>query len=147
MSWGNQGKEESGRKGAVTRKAEARLLAEEETRASVKKSSTKAGKKEKPAGPGAIAAGGDISDGQQKGGEEEVEVLSFTATGIDNALRLFDVVTAKTDKASVGRQAAGIENHPEVGNQIYRNNNKLIINLFNQRRFKVIQLDIIVGCC
>ncbi|KIK19555.1 hypothetical protein PISMIDRAFT_107323, partial [Pisolithus microcarpus 441] len=35
------------------------------------------------------------------------------ATGIDNALDLLEVVTAKMDKASVGQQAAGIERHPE----------------------------------
>lgn len=39
---------------------------------------------------------------------------SFSATGIDNALDLLEVVNAKTDKASVGQQAAGIERHPEV---------------------------------
>jgi len=101
---------------AVARKAEvARLLAEEEASVSVKKPAPKAGKKkEKPAGPGAIAAGGEIGEEQKKGEREEVEeVPSFAATGIDNALELLDVVTAKTDKASVGQQAAGIEKHPE----------------------------------
>jgi hypothetical protein len=42
------------------------------------------------------------------------EVESFAATGIDNALDLLEVVTAKMDKASVGQQAAKIEQHPEV---------------------------------
>jgi len=42
------------------------------------------------------------------------EVESFSATGIDNALDLLEVVNAKTDKASVGQQAAVIERHPEV---------------------------------
>jgi hypothetical protein len=41
-------------------------------------------------------------------------VESYAATGIDNALDLLEVVTAKMDKASVGTQAAGIERHPEV---------------------------------
>lgn len=41
-------------------------------------------------------------------------VESFAATGIDNALDLLEVVTAKVDKASVGNQAAAIEKHPEV---------------------------------
>lgn len=45
---------------------------------------------------------------------EPQEVESFSATGIDNALDLLEVVNAKTDKASVGQQAAGIERHPEV---------------------------------
>jgi len=40
-------------------------------------------------------------------------VESYAATGIDNAIDLLDVVTAKMDKASVGQQAAGIEKHPE----------------------------------
>jgi len=81
------------------------------------KATSKAGSKSKPAGPGAIAADGD----SKKGTEEEkvdasppAEIESFAATGIDNALDLLDVVTAKMDKASIGQQAAGIERHPEV---------------------------------
>lgn len=46
--------------------------------------------------------------------EPPKEVDSYAATGIDNAIDLLDVVTAKMDKASVGQQAAGIERHPEV---------------------------------
>jgi hypothetical protein len=46
--------------------------------------------------------------------DEPKETESFSATGIDNALDLLEVVNAKTDKASVGQQAAGIEKHPEV---------------------------------
>ena len=42
------------------------------------------------------------------------EVESFAATGIDNAIDLLEVVTAKMDKASVGSQAANLERHPEV---------------------------------
>jgi hypothetical protein len=42
------------------------------------------------------------------------EIESYSATGLDNALDLLDVVTAKMDKASIGQQAAGIEKHPEV---------------------------------
>ncbi|KAF8602736.1 DUF1014-domain-containing protein [Ceratobasidium sp. AG-I] len=44
---------------------------------------------------------------------EEDLAQSFAATGIDDALDLLEVVNAKTDKASVGQQAAGIERHPE----------------------------------
>lgn len=47
-------------------------------------------------------------------GDEPKEIESYSATGIDNALDLLEVVNAKTDKASVGQQAAGIEKHPEV---------------------------------
>ncbi|KAG9121407.1 hypothetical protein FRC07_002660 [Ceratobasidium sp. 392] len=107
----------------AARKAEnARLLAEEEAAAPSKpKVAPKAGKGKakppppKPAGPGAIAAGGGLASVEtpkpEKGEEELVE--SFAATGIDNALDLLEVVNAKTDKASVGQQAAEIERHPE----------------------------------
>ncbi|KAF8589709.1 DUF1014-domain-containing protein, partial [Ramaria rubella] len=40
-------------------------------------------------------------------------VESFQATGIDDALELLTIVNAKSDKASVGQQAAGLERHPE----------------------------------
>jgi hypothetical protein len=99
------------------------LLAEEEAATRAKKATPKAGSKKaaKPAGPGAIAAGDAAvapaesaePSGKNGGGPEEIE--SFAATGIDNALDLIDVVTAKMDKASVGNQAAAtIEKHPEV---------------------------------
>lgn len=114
---------EDKRKADLARKAEnARLLAEEESGMKAKViTAPKAGQKKKaeavrPAGPGAIAAGGGLSavgggDSQGKGKETEPE--SFAATGIDNALELLEVVTAKMDKASVGQQAAGLERHPE----------------------------------
>ena len=115
---------EEKRKAELARKAEnARLLAEEEAAVPVKvkvapKAAKKGGKDVKPAGPGAIAAGGGLSEGSGKAKEIESppEVESYAATGIDNALDLLDVVTAKTDKASLGQQAAGIERHPEVCN-------------------------------
>jgi len=76
-----------------------------------------------PAGPGAIAAGGGLAgiavgaeaEENLKGKDVEVEkvVESFQATGIDDALELLEMVNAKTDKASVGTQAAGLERHPE----------------------------------
>ena len=104
----------------LARKAEtARLLAEEEATASSKKTSPNKGgnkkKDTKPAGPGALSAG-DVLDtvSPKETSEEAPEVESFSATGIDNALDLLEVVNAKTDKASVGQQAAGIERHPEV---------------------------------
>lgn len=117
---------EERRKAELARKAEnARLLAEEEANAPAKvkaapKAAKKAVKEPKPAGPGAIAAGGGLSGGaddpSSKAPEyrDSEEVESFAATGIDNALDLLEVVTAKMDKASVGQQAAGIERHPEV---------------------------------
>ncbi|KAF8810043.1 DUF1014-domain-containing protein [Phlegmacium glaucopus] len=108
---------EEKRKADLARKAEnARLLAEEEAAVSKPKAAPKkkATKDAKPAGPGAIAAGGGLSpEPTNPTGEEPAVVESYAATGIDNALDLLEVVTAKTDKASVGQQAAGIERHPE----------------------------------
>ncbi|KAH9977416.1 hypothetical protein BJV74DRAFT_155912 [Russula compacta] len=125
---------EEKRKAELARKAaNARLLAEEEAstpkkKASVPKASAKkapsAQAAAKPAGPGAIAADGGLvpapavsaessGTGKSDSGEPQ-EIESFSATGIDNALDLLDVVTAKMDKASVGNQAAAtIERHPE----------------------------------
>jgi len=100
------------------------LLAQEEAVSPIKKGSPKAGSKKaaKPAGPGAIAAGGAqavapalSTQSSSKNGAEPEEIESFAATGIDNAIDLMDVVTAKMDKASVGNQAAtAVERHPEV---------------------------------
>ena len=108
----------------MARKAEnARLLAEEEASASSKAKAAKkpgpAKKKtdNKPAGPGALAAGGGLGGSKPGDGTEQEErkiVEEFSATGIDDALALMEIVTAKTDKASVGQQAAKIETHPEV---------------------------------
>jgi len=119
---------EEKRKAELARKAEnARLLAEEEAATHKKKAAPKAAPKKaasaqsKPAGPGAIAAAGEAvapavsAEPSSKSGGEAEEIESFAATGIDNALDLIDVVTAKMDKASVGNQAAAtIERHPEV---------------------------------
>ncbi|KAK2460692.1 hypothetical protein APHAL10511_007162 [Amanita phalloides] len=108
---------EEKRKADLARKAEnARLLAEEESNMPAKvKPAPKAGAKKptpKPAGPGAIAADGELRPAEDQA-VPSAEMESYTATGIDNALDLLDVVNAKTDKASVGQQAAGIERHPE----------------------------------
>jgi hypothetical protein len=104
------------------------LLAQEESSVQAKKASpNKAGAKKaaaKPAGPGAIAAAAAAAEqvapavtaespSKDGGGPREIE--SFSATGIDNALDLAEVITAKMDKASIGNQAAAtIEKHPEV---------------------------------
>lgn len=99
----------------------------------MKKPAPKAGAKKnaassssRPAGPGAIAAGGGLGDANSaaiaepssssapSGTAIPEEIESFAATGLDNALDLLEIVTAKTDKASVGQQAAGMERHPEV---------------------------------
>ncbi|KAF9533630.1 hypothetical protein CPB83DRAFT_890104 [Crepidotus variabilis] len=114
---------EEKRKADQARKAEAaRLLAEEEASIQSAKPKASGSKKKaavptpKPAGPGAIAAGGlgltsDLDPNAKDGEPKEVE--SYAATGIDNAIDLLEVVTAKMDKASVGQQAAKIEQHPE----------------------------------
>lgn len=110
---------EAKRQEQLARKAEAaRLLAEEEVGMSSKKvTSNKAGNKKKdtkPAGPGAISAGGGLDSVDVKETDTEPkEVESYSATGIESALELLEVVNAKTDKATVGQQAAGIERHPE----------------------------------
>ncbi|EEB89430.1 hypothetical protein MPER_12471 [Moniliophthora perniciosa FA553] len=111
------------RKADLARKAEnAKLLEEEEKGSAAKvKSAPKAGAKkkaaEKPAGPGALAAGGGLGADSSKDEKPRIEapkeVESYAATGIDNMLDLLEVVNAKNDKASVGSQAAGIERHPE----------------------------------
>jgi hypothetical protein len=100
------------------------LLAEEEAATNKKKATPKAGSKKasKPAGPGATAAAGEAdapalstAEPSGKSGGEPEEIESFAATGIDNALDLIDVVTAKMDKASIGNQAAAaVDKHPEV---------------------------------
>ncbi|KAG8719594.1 hypothetical protein FRC08_002460 [Ceratobasidium sp. 394] len=106
----------------AARKAEnVRLLAEEEAALSKPKQTPKAGKGKakppppKPAGPSSVATDeGFASVGapeQRKGEEEPVE--SFVATGIDDTLEFLEIVNAKTDKATIGQQAASIERHPE----------------------------------
>jgi hypothetical protein len=104
----------------LARKAEnARLLAEEEAAAPSKVKTVpkprakKTAKAATPAGPGAITAGGGIGKEPESKSATPEQVESYAATGIDNALDLLEVVTAKMDKASVGQQAAGIERHPE----------------------------------
>jgi len=107
----------------AAKKAEvARLLAEEEASisSSVKPKQTSKGKKKAatPAGPGAIATGGisdetPIAAGSEPKDSIHAEPETFAATGLDNALEMLSLVTAKTDKASIGREAAGLESHPE----------------------------------
>jgi len=70
--------------------------------------------------------------------EQPKEVESFAASGIDNALDLLEVVTAKMDKASVGAQASKIEQHPEVRIALHCNIYfEADICAPKQRRFKV----------
>lgn len=92
------------RRAELARKAEnARLLEEEEKTMPPKPKATPKAAAKKAAKPA-------VATTTTTEGEPE----SFAATGIDSALDLLEVVTAKTDKASVGQQAATIERHPEV---------------------------------
>ena len=61
----------------------------------------------KPAGPGALSAGGINSS------IDDAKPQSFGASGLDDALEMMSVVGSKTDKASVGARAGQIEKHPE----------------------------------
>ncbi|THH06670.1 hypothetical protein EW145_g3924 [Phellinidium pouzarii] len=140
-----EAKEEK-RKELLAAKAERdRLLAEEEAAVAAKpKATPKAGGKKKaaaarPAGPGAIAAGGGVDAVAEKlDRERPEEVESYAATGIDNALDLMEAVNAKTDKASVGQQAAGIEKHPEVRNLFCQAIVSSLTRNDEKRRFKAV---------
>ena len=119
-----EAKEEKRRAEAARKAENARLLAEEEAtlpkaKAGPKAGPKKAAKSQGPAGPGAVAAGGGLNNvikpvAKVEMNDDDKIVESFQATGIDDALDLLAVVTAKSDKASVGQQAAGLERHPEV---------------------------------
>jgi len=112
---------------AAARKAEAaRILAEEEAQASVSKPKPpKAAKSKKPAAPNAGSSSGkgkgkaepepepEIETAGPSGGNLDGIVESFSASNLDDALDMLEVVNAKTDKASVGNMASGIEKHPE----------------------------------
>jgi len=106
------------RKVDIARKAEiAKLLAEEESLIQAEKAKSTGPKKKaiKPAEPGAMSADeglGSLDESKSMENQSQ-EVESYTASGIDNALDLLEVVTAKMDKASVGAQASKIEQHPE----------------------------------
>lgn len=109
---------------AAARRAEAaRLLAEEEAEAGSSK--PKAPKVSKPAkkasatadapgkGKGKVIETATAASTSTAEGNIEGLVESFSASNIDDALDLMEVVTAKTDKASVGTMASGLERHPE----------------------------------
>jgi len=112
---------------AAAKKAEiARLLAEEEAQAESSKPKVpkvKPAKKPTPVptveqsagkGKGKAAADTELpASTSAAGGEMDAVIESFSASNIDDALDLMEVVTAKTDKASVGTAASGIERHPE----------------------------------
>jgi len=109
---------EAKRKADLARKAEnARLLAEEESSIQSRKpKATGSKKKAAPTGkPDAAAEGEGLGSVEEPESKEDQpkEVESYAASGIDNALDLLDVVTAKMDKASLGAQASKIETHPE----------------------------------
>lgn len=99
------------------REKEALLKAEEESlpskpKATAKKAGTGAAKKKepiRPAGPGAIAAGGGLAgiplDDEKKSGKntpEEAAEVHLAATGIDSMLEALELVNARTDKEALG---------------------------------------------
>ncbi|KAI8999141.1 hypothetical protein BD414DRAFT_477077 [Trametes punicea] len=108
----SEGGEEEKRRAELARKAEkARLLAEEEANApstvkTAPRPARRSGSQDvKPAGPGAIAAGGGLGATTVAADEEKPrEVESYSATGLDNALDLLEVRWLA---------AANIERHPE----------------------------------
>jgi hypothetical protein len=82
------------------------------TKGGAKKSGEKK-KDARPAGPGAIAAGGGLggisvggsgSSTPAKGGSEPEPEVHIKATGLDNMLEALEIVNAKADKGSVGAQ-------------------------------------------
>jgi beta-glucosidase-like glycosyl hydrolase len=103
------------------REKEALLKAEEESlpskpKATAKKAGTGAAKKKesiRPAGPGAIAAGGGIGgiplDDEKKSGKntpEETPEVHLAATGIDSMLEALELVNARTDKEALGAKVS-----------------------------------------
>jgi hypothetical protein len=101
--------------------------AEEESSTPAAKSKPVKKKAPTPAGPGAIAAGGGLAS---QPAERPEEPESFAATGLDDALDLMSLVNAKSDKASVGQAAAGIERHPEVFALFHRKKKRLSFTFF-----------------
>lgn len=99
------------------------MLAEEEaslpSKPKVAGGAKKAGEKKKkveprPAGPGAIAAGGGIAAADVASTEtSSAGPEAYSATGIDQMLDALELVNQKTDKASMGAKAGQIEKHPE----------------------------------
>lgn len=81
-------------------------------KAAVKKAGTGAAKKKepiRPAGPGALAAGGGLAsvplDEARTSGKntpEEAAEVHLAATGIDQMLEALELVNARTDKEALG---------------------------------------------
>ncbi|TIA76195.1 hypothetical protein E3P77_00106 [Wallemia ichthyophaga] len=87
-----------------------RMLAEEEASmpSKPKAGANKGGNKKappKPAGPGALSAGGINASVDQP--------ESFGASGLDDAMDMMSIVGQKSDKATMGAKAGQIEKHPE----------------------------------
>lgn len=92
---------------STARKAEAaRLLAEEEASLPSKPKAAPS-KTKKPAVAKSVPSIPSFST------SDPSEPTSFSASGIDDALDMLNLVGSRTDKAAVGSQAAKIETHPE----------------------------------
>jgi hypothetical protein len=64
----------------------------------------------RPAGPGALAAGGGLASVDVVNKEEDQEeegTVHLAATGLDNMLEALELVNAKTDKSSLGAKVGG----------------------------------------
>jgi hypothetical protein len=114
---GKKGKESAAEKKAeeAAKKAEReRLLKEEEDsipdggKKAAKKEAGGGGAKGKKAAPATAQPKNDFGDGDLESG-----VTSLSASNIDDALDALSIATEKTDKASQGSKAAGLERHPE----------------------------------
>lgn len=111
-----RGKESLAEKKAAeaAKKAEReRLLKEEEE--SIPDGGKKAAKKDGAIGKGAAAAKKAPQKPKDDFGDEEEtnEVTTLSAGNIDDALDALSIVNEKSDKASQGSKAAGLEKHPE----------------------------------
>ncbi len=65
----------------------------------------------RPAGPGALAAGGGLAsvDVNKEEDKDEEGTVHLAATGLDNMLEALELVHAKTDKSSLGSKVCDHE--------------------------------------
>jgi hypothetical protein len=116
---GGKGGKSKGKENAAEKKAEAaaakaereRLLKEEEE--SIPDGGKKAAKKEGGGGAKKKVQPPPSQPKNDFGDLGEPEITSLSASNIDDALDALSIANEKTDKASQGSKAAGLERHPE----------------------------------
>ncbi|UZJ56076.1 hypothetical protein CBS101457_005396 [Exobasidium rhododendri] len=122
---GAKGGKSKGKESAAEKKAEEaakkaereRLLREEEE--SIPDGGNKAAKKEKASSKGGATKKQPPPPTKQQqpkndfGDLDAAEITSLSASNIDDALDALSITNEKTDKASQGSKAAGLERHPE----------------------------------